>query len=369
MEKQVVIENGKFIFSKDENSFKEVLDRFRFANEIIIITYNLSKNDDSLIQSLKKLNQKQHVKLFTNIPGRFESYFNDNNKKRAKDIIDNYIKKLKPSSFECNIEVYFSFSNHSKIITADSVAYIGSANFSSESKMNFEAGVLFNDSNFINYLKQEVVPELIKNSYEYYLEEEVKEIGLVYNYLKSIKRISEELSELFYKPIEVHDRIIGKSFGLNFAHNTSNITNDLQYNLCEIDQFLNSFRIDFEIIEEYYTEIDTILSDINIDDIIKLIDEDSLLYKFVNGNEERIIQDIIQSEMEDYGEINSDTLNNQAHELLDEFLFAQEKNVKEKLLMFENQISQLYNDMNKILDLLPNYMKSKRKVNPNIDNT
>ncbi len=235
--------------------------------------------------------------------------------------------------------------------------------------MNFEAGVLFNDSNFINYLKQEVVPELIKNSYEYYLEEEVKEIGLVYNYLKSIKRLSEELSELFYKPIEVHDRIIDKSFGLNFAHNTSNITNDLQYNLCEIDQFLNSFRIDFEIIEEYYTEIDTILSDINIDDIIKLIDEDSLLYKFVNGNEERIIQDIIQSEMEDYGEINSDTLNNQAHELLDEFLFAQEKNVKEELLMFENQISQLYNDMNKILDLLPNYMKSKRKVNPNIDNT
>ncbi|EHL7170243.1 hypothetical protein KEI84_002177, partial [Staphylococcus pseudintermedius] len=71
----------------------------------------------------------------------------------------------------------------------------------------------------------------------------------------------------------------------------------------------------------------------------------------------------------DYGEINSDTLNNQAHELLDEFLFAQEKNVKEELLMFENQISQLYNDMNKILDLLPNYMKSKRKVNPNIDNT
>ena len=372
MQKQFVIENGNFIFSKDENNFNEVLDSFKFANEIIITTYNISKNDDSLIQSLKNLNQNQHVKLFTNIPNRFNSYFKNYHKNQAKKLIDNYIKKLDPTSFNCNIEVYFSFSNHSKIIATDSVAYIGSANFSSESKKNFEVGVLFKDGNFMNYLNNEVLPELIENSLEYYLEMEVKEIALAYDCLETIKELSVELSESFYMPIEVNGRIISKSFRLNFLGGLSYIIDGLQNNLCEIDQHLNSFFMNMEVREEdedYYIEAETILSSLNINDILELIDEESDLYKYINSSEEKFIEDAIQSLMEEYGEINPDSLNDNAYKMLGEFLDDQKEEVVEELLMFENQINNLYDSIQKILNLLPIYIKTNRILNPKIDNT
>lgn len=372
MQKQFVIESGNFIFSKDENSFNEVLDSFKFSNEIIITTYNISKNDDSLIQSLKNLNQKQHVKLFTNIPNRFNSYFKDYHKNQAKKLIDNYIKKLDPTSFNCNIEVYFSFSNHSKIIATDSVAYIGSANFSSESKKNFEVGVLFKDGNFMNYLNNEVLPELIENSLEYYLEKEVKEIALAYDCLETIKELSVELSESFYMPIEVHGRIIGKSFRLNFLGGLSYIIDGLQNDLCEIEHHLYSLFNNIEVFEEdedYYIEAETKLSSLNIDYILKLIDEDSLLYKIANCSEEKFIDNAIKSQNEEYGEINPEILNDNAHEMLGEFLADQQEEVEEELLMFENQIKYLYDSIQKILGLLSIYMKTNRKLNPKIDNT
>lgn len=372
MKKQFVIENGKFIFSKDENSFNEVLDSFKYANEIIITTYNISKNDDSLIQSLKNLNQNQHVKLFTNIPKRYNSYFNYYHKNQAKTLIDNYIKKLNPTSFDCNIEVFFSFSNHSKIIATDSVAYIGSANFSSESKKNFEVGVLFKDGNFMNYLNNEVLPELIESSFEYYLEKEVKEIALAYHILETIKKLSKELSDSFYMPIEINGKVIDKAFRLNFLGGLSYITDGLQNNLCEIKQYLNSFFNNIEVHEEdedYYIEADTKLSSLNIDYILELIDEDSLIYKIANCSEEKFIENEIKNQSEEYGEINSDILNDNAHEMLGEFLFDQQDEVEEEILIFEDEINKLYDNIHEILDTLPSYVKSNSILNPEIDNT
>ncbi|EIS6478276.1 hypothetical protein L0B62_001038 [Staphylococcus pseudintermedius] len=372
MRKEHVIENGKFIFSENENSFKEVLDSFKIANEIIITTYNVSKSDDSLIQSLKDLNQNQHVKLFTNIPGRFDYYFKSNYKSQAKKIINNYIEKLDPKSFNCNLEVYFSFSNHSKIIATDSVAYIGSANFSSESKNNFEAGVLFKDEHFMNYLNKEVLPGLTKKSFEYYLKEEVENVSLVYYYLETIKKASEELSDSFYMPIEVAGRTIGKSFRLKFLDGSLVNMNTFEYYLSEIENLLNCFLEDMVICEDYedsYIEAESILSALNIIDILQLIDENSDLYKFINNSEEKFIEDAIQSEMENYGEIDPDSLNDHAHEMLSGFLKDKEEEIEKVMLMFEYQISKLYQDINKFLDLLPINMKTNRTLNPHIDNT
>lgn len=47
----------------------------------------------------------------------------------------------------------------------------GAANFSDESKKNYECGVLCRDAKFIEYVNKEAFPNLIESSVSYYAEE------------------------------------------------------------------------------------------------------------------------------------------------------------------------------------------------------
>ncbi len=54
MKKEFVTNNSKFVYSKNELGYQEVLDDFENASEITIITYNISEKKNLLITSLRK---------------------------------------------------------------------------------------------------------------------------------------------------------------------------------------------------------------------------------------------------------------------------------------------------------------------------
>lgn len=43
MKKEYITSNAKFVYSKNELGYQEVLDEFKAASEITIITYNISE--------------------------------------------------------------------------------------------------------------------------------------------------------------------------------------------------------------------------------------------------------------------------------------------------------------------------------------
>jgi len=168
MKKEFITSNVKFVFSKNELGYQEVLDEMSDAKEITIITYNISDHHNHLINCLKHANDDCEINIITNIPSRWESYYNEQYRERAKRKINLYMTKLNPEKFAQKVSVYFDFSNHGKIIMTDKVVYIGSENYSEESEQNTEFGFISRDINFIDYLKNEVFFEVKQNSVPYY---------------------------------------------------------------------------------------------------------------------------------------------------------------------------------------------------------
>ena len=54
MIKSTRIENAKFVMSKDELTYAEVIEDFKNASEIHILTYNISRDKSNLLEELKK---------------------------------------------------------------------------------------------------------------------------------------------------------------------------------------------------------------------------------------------------------------------------------------------------------------------------
>lgn len=158
------IKDAEFVMSKDSFGYQKVLDDIPNADEIIIVTYNISTKSDYLMNKLKSVKDNCKITIVTNIPNRWNYYFNEYARNTARRNISIYVNKLSPELNQNLHSTFFDFSNHSKIIMTNNVAYIGSQNFSDESANNTEMGVLTTDSDFIRYVKNVVVPEIISES-------------------------------------------------------------------------------------------------------------------------------------------------------------------------------------------------------------
>lgn len=175
---EISFEKGKFVYCPGGFNYQEVLDDFKRAKKVRIITYNISGtgNTDPLLEQIKKLGEDVDVQIITNIPSRFETYYSsaagEAMRSRAKHNIEVYLKKLNPESFPTAFSISFNFFNHAKIIGTENIVYIGSANFSNESKQNIETGVslkiqrLLPDymMNFLNILKATLLLTLMMTS-------------------------------------------------------------------------------------------------------------------------------------------------------------------------------------------------------------
>lgn len=75
MKKEYYLSDAKFIYSKDELGYQEVLDDFKNAEEIIIVTFNISEKQSLLIQKLAETSSDTEISIFTNIPSRWDTYY------------------------------------------------------------------------------------------------------------------------------------------------------------------------------------------------------------------------------------------------------------------------------------------------------
>jgi len=144
-----ISDNAELIFSEDECGYNEVINNFRKANIIKIVTFNISAENSRLLNEVGKLKDTTEVEVITNIPNRYATYYSDAARKRARKNIISYTEQLNPEKFDPMVSSYFNFSNHSKIILTEDIAYIGSANASDESDKNFESGVIIKDKMII----------------------------------------------------------------------------------------------------------------------------------------------------------------------------------------------------------------------------
>ena len=96
MIKSTRIENAKFVMSKDELTYAEVIEDFKNASEIHILTYNISRDKSNLLEELKKCDEDTEICIVSNIPGRWEKYFGEWYKSKARKNISLYKSRLSP---------------------------------------------------------------------------------------------------------------------------------------------------------------------------------------------------------------------------------------------------------------------------------
>jgi hypothetical protein len=197
MKKEFVLTDAKFIYSKNELGYQEVIDDFGNAEEIIIITYNISEKHSQLIQKLADTPSETKVSIFTNIPSRWDTYYGEKFRNVAKKKIGVYLSKLRPDSIAEKAKVFFNFDNHGKIIMTNNIVYVGSANYSEESKNNIEFGIISRDKDYITFLREEITSDLEKLSTPYF----------EYDYLSLILEVKMHLSNLFALKEELFDQV------------------------------------------------------------------------------------------------------------------------------------------------------------------
>lgn len=220
MIKEFKTQQSEFIYSKDELGYQKVLDEFPTAKEIIIITYNISEKQTFLLNCIKSACNDTKITIVTNIPNRWEKYYSDNYRELAKKKIDIYMTKLAPDYISKNASVFFDFNNHGKIIMTDTIAYIGSSNYSEESKNNSEFGFIIKDNEFITFLKSEVLPEIEMESVPY---DEYNYTGLVLEANMVLSAIFNLQNELHEETYSLHDDIDGDWFYYNEHEDTLDI--------------------------------------------------------------------------------------------------------------------------------------------------
>ena len=160
----IPISGGEVVLGRESMNYQIVLDDFPKANQVRILTYNISKNQykNELINALKSIKEDADVKIVSNIPSRMPTYFSN---------FTAYLERLNPENFQSNPEVSFNFANHAKIIGTENILYIGSANYSDESSDNIESGTIITDKVAINRIYEEFFPVIIEESTPYFEDE------------------------------------------------------------------------------------------------------------------------------------------------------------------------------------------------------
>ena len=299
---EISFEKGKFVYCPGGFNYQEVLDDFKRAKKVRIITYNISGtgNTDPLLEQIKKLGEDVDVQIITNIPSRFETYYSsaagEAMRSRAKHNIEVYLKKLNPESFPTAFSISFNFFNHAKIIGTENIVYIGSANFSNESKQNIETGVIIEDSAFIARLYDEFF-EYIKGNSTPYFDDDFNLLRLLtLNLIAKFTVHRAKLSDTLFQRT---------AYGTYYLPDSPDNVYFSGEDLAELVFDLQSFQ-DLDVRTEntysednngYNDDIDEIvarLSEIDVNWLIEIASDDGVLFDFVNFNYEQTWNNCLQ---------------------------------------------------------------------------
>ncbi|WOO35818.1 phospholipase D-like domain-containing protein [Anaerocolumna sp. AGMB13020] len=191
--------DAEFVAGEESLCFGDVLKDFAKAKYINILTFYISEKQNILLDAVKRAGARDiPIKIITNIPGRWPHYFNENTKEVARNKIDVYERKLNPTSIGKLASVFFKFNNHGKMIMTNNIIYWGSANFSDESKKNYECGTLSRDKNFIEYVNSVIIPEVLEEPISYYDIEYNVCVLSMYSAIAYLHNIHDEIHDASY---------------------------------------------------------------------------------------------------------------------------------------------------------------------------
>lgn len=244
MKKEFSTNTAKFVYTKNESGYQEVLDKFTTAKEIMIITYNISERQNKLFNCLKDADDKCEITIITNIPNRWEKYYGGHFRELACKKINLYMTKLTPEKLGSKSSVFFNFKNHGKIVMTDTIAYVGSENFSEESVSNSEFGFLCGDHDLIDFLKSEVLPDIKNSSVPYYQ----------YDYTELLLEANMILTSLFNVRNQLHDEV----YYMHDDENYSFIDNQDCLSTCTIDSIVDISSAAMDIANDIFSALETI---------------------------------------------------------------------------------------------------------------
>lgn len=356
------IKDAKFILSKNEIAYKEVLDDFNNTKEINILTFNISSKCDRLIDNLKNLKEETKVYIVTNIPQRYKIYYSEQARQKAKMNIEVYMRKLLPSNFDSQIIPFFNFNNHAKIIVTDSIAYVGSANYSDESQDNYESGILSKDKEFILFLRNDVFPTLIADS-EYYFENKVVEYRLftLNIYLRLSNIYNKMFNYGFYGvwddyPYSKEERVYITTIS-EFQIGVNDLE-ELKLTLDELEEIIDD-------LDDEYEEVNQIISKEKIETLTMMISYGSEIYNLCNFS----YQDFCDSYIEKYSiEAYDENLSYYAERAFEKSSDEFERiaiETKDEIDNFDNEFKALLEEMSLFIEK----MKAMSKTNNKIDNS
>ncbi len=244
------------VITKDEHNFTEVLESFCDSSRIAISTYNISTSDNSLLNKIIDSHPSMSI-IILNIPGRFENYTTGKARLKARNVINSYCNLVSALNFNLNLRILFNFKNHAKIIVTDNLAYIGSANYSSESKDNFECGVVFNDVDICSQIYEKLFMAIASSSIDYTPTAKIRFFTKKYQEFTEIyQNLTAELHDSLYTLID-HP----SGYKEIFDYEKDDITCELIEKLDEVNEQLSEYADQFKYLQD--DEMCKLINDLN----------------------------------------------------------------------------------------------------------
>ena len=379
MNSNILINDSRAVFGENELMYQCVLDDFKNAKFIGIMTFNISQKSDSfLLKALKDACAKgTNAVVITNIPKRFSSYYRIQYAVAAKDMIDLYKRQLDPRDYEMRLNPYFSFNNHAKIIMTDNIVYWGSSNYSDESCRNIECGTISTDKALIDYLKNNLFPNVQTKSVPYYKHNFAVAIANLESLIPVCKMARQSLFNASFEPWADYDtnfegkwiyRTTDNGVTLTFLNkfiaffsrfdNALNVIDDIVDEFCELDELPDKVAILKELLEEYKHEYNAFLNSISslFEDLKEMAQYD-LSDKACRIIAEDYGMEAYDEKLDHYVEIAM----NEATEEYEELIKSSEQTIHDALNSLDSII--LY------IEQLNENLYQALEVNANIDNT
>ena len=372
MKRECSIADSKFVYTKDELAYQEVLDEMSNASEIVIITYNISEKQSYLLDCVKSADDNATIKIITNIPSRWETYWGNNPRVEAQKKISVYLTKLKPEDIGNKVSTYFNFENHGKIIMTSNIAYIGSANYSEESRNNIEFGLITRDKAFLRFLLDELVPEIENKSTQYYLYNHAPLLIEINMGASALYKLRNDLFEQIFMYADHRGEDIfyyNRDYDL-LSQNTLDLINSLLSDLIKIESDV------YEAISEITNDDEQSMSDINeryefLLDYKSTVENFTMkdtIYDLASFNHNDRTNKILEHEYgmvadEEHLDYYAQKAFDEANQELNDLTQKAEDDLKELIDVLDACLE----DINKCIVLFKTY--DLKKVNPDIDNT
>lgn len=169
--------NVEFVSGKEEYLYQPVLDDIPYARQVRLMTFNIdSKKESELYDVLHKIRGNADFKWVFNIPNRdkdgdYKKWYQKKNPNYVSNLRKNLntcVTIIESEKFRCKVQAAENDENHAKIFGTENVLYIGSQNFSTASKNNYEVGVIVKDKKYIKQIYKQFFDEV------YYAKESIR---------------------------------------------------------------------------------------------------------------------------------------------------------------------------------------------------